>query len=368
MLLLAAADTHLSRLAAWVTSTFSDFKCDVLSDAAAVVATCTESGPENVAALTSVVSTAFQLPFIERVIDEALIVDDSVTFTLIDGKCAEDELRMALEACKWNVDLVHRLNVWPHVHLMAVGTAFASLGVQFHPKRFTTVVNVVCFPSKTVENSWKCHLSFHSRESVPVRPARALATASTDSKQDVLCRAHHKIDEVFSRFPTWIPGDLHDGVSVDIGAAPGGWSLYLSHKSKLVYAVDPAELSSSVTAAPNIVHLKRRVISSHDTLGGSGCNVSDLGGHFSEATPFISVLACDAVFEPEFGVQLLTEFLPKLLPGALLVFTVKFRSRSATVQELGALEVVEKLKPHFRELQVVWLFANKRERTVVGRL
>jgi hypothetical protein len=366
MLLFAAAETHLSRLAAWVADTFPEVNCKILNDQGALVASCAEDNLEKDSVLIRVVSSAFQLPYVDRVIDEALIVDDSVSFTLIDGRCDDTELRSVLERCKWNADGVYRANVWPHAQLMTIGTSLASLGVHFHPKRYESVVSVVCLPSATVDNAVVCHVSIRRRDDMPPRPSHAVPELSLDSKVDVLCRAHHKIDEIFSRFSAWIPDRLASGTAVDVGAAPGGWSLYLSQKSKLVYAIDPAELAPSVAFTPNIIHARRRLVTARDTPEGSACRVMELDGPFSEVSPFISVLACDAVFEPAFGAELLLEFLPYLLPGALLIFTVKFRTRSVAGQECAAIEVMERLRPRFKEMQIAWLFANKRERTIVA--
>lgn len=63
-------------------------------------------------------------------------------------------------------------------------------------------------------------------------------------------QAVNKIDECFS-----LLGLTHQqlGWALDLGAAPGAWSMYLSGHAKGVIAVDPAELHVDALA-PGVVH------------------------------------------------------------------------------------------------------------------
>ncbi|MHB1830145.1 MAG: SAM-dependent methyltransferase [Candidatus Micrarchaeaceae archaeon] len=54
-----------------------------------------------------------------------------------------------------------------------------------------------------------------------------------------MSRAEFKIMEAFDAFGLGVPK-----VAVDIGAAPGGWSLFLAGKGAAVIAIDGAELDS----------------------------------------------------------------------------------------------------------------------------
>lgn len=48
-------------------------------------------------------------------------------------------------------------------------------------------------------------------------------------------------------------------VGVDVGAAPGAWTEFLSPKIKKVIAIDPAELDPKVVSLPNVIHIKKKV-------------------------------------------------------------------------------------------------------------
>jgi len=74
------------------------------------------------------------------------------------------------------------------------------------------------------------------------------------SKADgVICRAEFKIEEAFQVFGI----NVEDGMTaLDLGAAPGGWTHFLSRQGVSVDAVDPANLEDEVKNAKNVKHYK----------------------------------------------------------------------------------------------------------------
>lgn len=74
------------------------------------------------------------------------------------------------------------------------------------------------------------------------------------SKSDgVICRAEFKIEEAFKVFGIIV----QDGMTaLDLGAAPGGWTHFLSRQGVSVDAVDPAELDDVVKKEKNVRHYK----------------------------------------------------------------------------------------------------------------
>jgi 23S rRNA U2552 (ribose-2'-O)-methylase RlmE/FtsJ len=61
-------------------------------------------------------------------------------------------------------------------------------------------------------------------------------------------------------------------VVLDMGASPGGWSLYLSTVAKVahVHAVDPGALDDSVLELPNVTHHRMKIqVTLHTTLCSS---------------------------------------------------------------------------------------------------
>ena len=91
-----------------------------------------------------------------------------------------------------------------------------------------------------------------------------------DNKNIVpVCRAYYKIKEIIEYyFPLWGWDHLwpRDGIAVDIGASPGGWSQYLSQITKGVLAVDPGNLHPEVLKLSNVIHVPCLVESSEAQL------------------------------------------------------------------------------------------------------
>ncbi len=68
---------------------------------------------------------------------------------------------------------------------------------------------------------------------------------------DVICRSEFKIEEACKVFNVQISEGMR---ALDLGAAPGGWTHYLSQQGVLVDAVDPADLSEDVLKLKNVKH------------------------------------------------------------------------------------------------------------------
>jgi hypothetical protein len=99
---------------------------------------------------------------------------------------------------------------------------------------------------------------------------------------------------------------------VDLGAAPGAWTELLAARSKIVIAVDPAELSDQCAALSNVQHIKR---TSENAVG----DVLDaLGGHC------VDIIVCDMVQHPRHCAACLKPLLKVLRPGGHAIMTCKF--------------------------------------------
>lgn len=71
--------------------------------------------------------------------------------------------------------------------------------------------------------------------------------------RDMICRAEFKIEEAFEVFGM----QAREGMrALDLGAAPGGWTHYLSKRGIGVDAVDPAALDEAVLGRPNVRHYR----------------------------------------------------------------------------------------------------------------
>lgn len=70
---------------------------------------------------------------------------------------------------------------------------------------------------------------------------------------NVICRAEFKIEEACKVFDIQIPEEAR---ALDLGAAPGGWTHYLSQQGAFVDAVDPADLDEKVLKLKSVKHYK----------------------------------------------------------------------------------------------------------------
>lgn len=71
--------------------------------------------------------------------------------------------------------------------------------------------------------------------------------------EDMVCRAEFKIEEAFGVFGIRAESGMK---ALDLGAAPGGWTHYLSMKGIAVDAVDPAALDEAVLERDNVRHFR----------------------------------------------------------------------------------------------------------------
>ena len=74
-----------------------------------------------------------------------------------------------------------------------------------------------------------------------------------------LSRAYYKLEEIWKDYlqPHAATLRLDEGVGLDIGASPGGWSQVMVHSMKMpeVVALDPAHLATRVHQLPQVTHL-----------------------------------------------------------------------------------------------------------------
>lgn len=83
--------------------------------------------------------------------------------------------------------------------------------------------------------------------------------------EDIICRAEFKIEEAFQIFGIQVQEGMK---ALDLGAAPGGWTHYLSKRGIRVDAVDPAELDGTVVRSEKVRHYKMTAQEFARTWGG----------------------------------------------------------------------------------------------------
>ncbi len=161
-----------------------------------------------------------------------------------------------------------------------------------------------------------------------------------------LNRAQWKIREALEAFRIEVPPEAW---ALDLGSAPGGWAAVLAEQAAHVVAVDPAELDASVTARPNVEHLKMRAEALFER---------------SEYQARFDLLTCDMNVDPAEAAALLVQLAPMLKPGAPAIMTVKYMTPERRRHEREARET---LSAAYEDLRFRHLPHNARETTVVMR-
>ncbi|BAU14521.1 ribosomal RNA large subunit methytransferase J [Leptolyngbya sp. NIES-3755] len=73
---------------------------------------------------------------------------------------------------------------------------------------------------------------------------------------DQISRAEFKLLEAIDVFNLQLPTE---GLGLDLGASPGGWTRVLRNRGLSVVAVDPGDLAESLRSDPNITHCRQLV-------------------------------------------------------------------------------------------------------------
>ncbi|MCL5429991.1 MAG: SAM-dependent methyltransferase [Candidatus Marsarchaeota archaeon] len=167
-------------------------------------------------------------------------------------------------------------------------------------------------------------------------------------RKALINRAEFKIEEAFDAFDI---DKKRLKLVLDIGAAPGGWTNYVSRLGAKVLAVDPAPLYYEKLNMKNVVHINK---GAQDIELGAFRNIR------------FDALLIDANIYPSKSAELANKFADKLNKGAYLVLTVKIVDRKAAKHIREAKELLSekygsiKLKklPHNR--MELTLFAIRR--------
>ncbi|RIB35565.1 MAG: hypothetical protein BXU00_00450 [Candidatus Nanoclepta minutus] len=158
-----------------------------------------------------------------------------------------------------------------------------------------------------------------------------------------ISRAYYKIVEAIDRFK--IPINL-EWKALDIGAAPGSWSDYLSQKLKLVVAVDPAELKIK---RENIIHIKKKIEDSFEDL--------------DKYKPF-NLVTCDMNQDPREVAKILLKLSPFLNNPSYMIMTIKLIYKGKRAKERLIKETLDILKEKYKVIGIKKLVANHEELTV----
>lgn len=156
-------------------------------------------------------------------------------------------------------------------------------------------------------------------------------------------RAEHKLAEALAAFGLHPEGGWH---ALDLGAAPGGWSLHLAERGVRVTALDPARLAPQVAAHPLVDHL--------------ACRSEDV--RLPNAT--FDLIVNDMVLDPEESAAAMLAVADSLKPDRLAVMTIKLPYRNPYPSLARARNV---LSPTWQIVALRHLPHNRQEVTALLR-
>ena len=163
-------------------------------------------------------------------------------------------------------------------------------------------------------------------------------------RPETISRAEFKLLEAIEYFSIRLPTD---GLAVDLGAAPGGWTRILLENGMRVIAVDPANLSSKLDKHPNLTHFR------------------GLAQNFlKENASHIDVLVNDMKMDTLKSVSIMNEMSSSIKDGGLAIITFKLpQSKKTAVLNKGLALLSKKYSVKY----VKQLFHNRSEITVIAR-
>lgn len=148
---------------------------------------------------------------------------------------------------------------------------------------------------------------------------------------------------------------LHQSMLVlDVGAAPGAWTEYLSRNVEIVVAIDPGKLCAKAQKS-NVSHICKKVEDAHKELQDW------------TRERFFDLLVCDVNKHPIETTRIIALLLPYLKSGGTIILTLKFHGRGK-FKTSKINEIFSIFRDTLGEMECVWLMANSiYERTFIGK-
>eukprot|EP00850_Spirogloea_muscicola_P007773 SM000040S14785 [mRNA] locus=s40:309563:312726:+ [translate_table: standard] len=212
------------------------------------------------------------------------------------------------------------------------------------PKTFSHTLNIVVLQDESgAGERWK--YSITPAGDMYLTPSWQEGRAANCASRAVL-----KLEEVFA-VTAVIPHRTMR--AIDVGAAPGAWTQYLSTRIGRVAAVDPGQLCVEALQ-PNVHHIAKKVEDA----------INDLAVWRGECK--IDMLVCDVNKHPAEAARMLAPLLPSLASGGLLVMSLKFHGKGKT-KWLQVEEILQVFGDAIVHGDCLWLLANSiYERTFIA--
>ncbi|KAI5084998.1 hypothetical protein GOP47_0001167 [Adiantum capillus-veneris] len=143
-----------------------------------------------------------------------------------------------------------------------------------------------------------------------------------------------------------------DMLVLDVGAAPGAWTEFLSKRVCHVVAIDPGKLDKTISGGVTHICKKAQDAITDLVLWTKGRN--------------FDLLVCDINKHPAEAAEIVVPLLKFLKDGGFVILTLKFHGRGKNKDDkVAELETI--FKDSLTDMESIWLLANSiYERTFVG--
>ncbi len=156
-----------------------------------------------------------------------------------------------------------------------------------------------------------------------------------------ISRAENKLKEAIAKFNIKLSGE---GVALDIGAAPGGWTKVLADYGYNVIAVDPGDLKKELYDNHKIQHMK--------------CKIEDLS--FKN---YFDIIVNDMNVDPQITANIMNKLSSTLKKDGLAIVTYKLSNVSKSMEDIK--EASKILSSNYEVLTVKSLYHNRQEVTAL---
>ena len=164
-----------------------------------------------------------------------------------------------------------------------------------------------------------------------------------------ISRAEFKLLEALEVFDVTLPSQ---GLALDLGAAPGGWTRILLEAGMQVVAVDPAKLDARLSRQPHLEHYR-------------GYAEDYLEEAIKRHRKF-NVITNDMRMDAREAARLLVQASACLLSDGFIISVLKLPHETSEIDPLKNLnEALGLLQRHFAIVQARQLFHNRQEVTVL---
>jgi 23S rRNA (cytidine2498-2'-O)-methyltransferase len=164
-----------------------------------------------------------------------------------------------------------------------------------------------------------------------------------------ISRAEFKLLEAFEVFGVTLPSQ---GLALDLGAAPGGWTRLQLEAGMKVVAVDPAKLDARITRQPNLEHYR-------------GYGEDFLEEAIKRHRKF-NIITNDMRMDAREAARLLVEGSACLFRDGFIISVLKLPHATSDIDPLKNLsEALRLLHRHFEIVEAKQLFHNRQEVTVL---